>query len=425
MKNLYERGSTVAMRLGWGTFVGMSLGLFVVSVPARYAELAKIGYRASAQLGQGDDLSRRLLSQGPYALTVLSLEVAFVLALTLVSAAMIWRNWDDWRPLFFSAVFVAYSVWVTPTLDALTLPPVMQTIADLTQAAGLLMAISFFLLFPDGRFVPGWTRLNALGWAAYCLAWGLFPNMPLSLIDPFDASFGAFLILMMLGWIVGLMAQARRYRRAGSRQRTQTKWVLFVVTGACAGYASVYLPGMFLPASGQARLLYDLFNVPVFWLLALPIPITLIVAMLRYRLFDVNVLINRTLVYGTLTATLVLVYVGSVVLLQALFRAVIGSESRFAVVASTLAIASLFNPLRRRIQDFVCRRFYRRKYDAAKTLTAFLVRLRDETDLDRLGDEMILVVREAMQPSHVSLWLRPAQDRTMQLRLGESEARDV
>jgi hypothetical protein len=163
----------------------------------------------------------------------------------------------------------------------------------------------------------------------------------------------------------------------------------------------------------------------VFWLLALPIPITLIVAMLRYRLFNVNVLINRTLVYGTLTATLVLVYVGSVVLLQALFRAVIGSESRFAVVASTLAIASLFNPLRRRIQDFVDRRFYRRKYDAAKMLTAFSVRLRDETDLDRLGDEMILVVREAMQPSHVSLWLRPAQDRTMQLRLGESEARDV
>jgi hypothetical protein len=301
----------------------------------------------------------------------------------------------------------------------------MQTIADLMQAAGLLMAILFFLLFPDGRFVPGWTRLNALGWAVYCLAWGMLPNMPLSLIDPFDASLGAFLILMLPGWTVGLVAQAVRYRRAGPRQRTQTKWVLLVVAGACLGYASVYLPGAFLPASGQIRLLYDLFNVPVFWLLALPIPIALIIAMLRYRLFDVNVLINRTLVYGTLTATLVLVYVGSVVLLQALFRAVIGSESRFAVVASTLAIASLFNPLRRRIQDFVDRRFYRRKYDAAKTLAAFSVRLRDETDLNRLGDEMISVVRETMQPSHVSLWLRPTQDRTLQLRLGESEAKDV
>jgi len=178
-----------------------------------------------------------------------------VLALTLASVEMVWRNWSDWRPLFFSAVFVTYSVWVTPTLDALGLPPVLQTLADLMQAAGLLIAIHFFLLFPDGRFVPRWTRLNALGWAVYCVAWGLFPSMPLSLIDPFEASFGAFLILMLLGWSVGLVAQAVRYRQVDSRQRTQTKWVLLVIAGACAGYASVYLPGVFLPASGRVRLL--------------------------------------------------------------------------------------------------------------------------------------------------------------------------
>src|SRR5918998_922903 len=223
-----EQRSTVAMRFVWGVLVGLSLTLFV-----------------------------------------LSLEIIFVLALTLVSVAMVWRNWSDWRPLFFSATFVTYSVWVTPTLDALVLATVLQTIADLTQAAGLLMAIHFFLLFPNGRFVPGWTRLNALGWAIYCLAWGLFPGMPLSLIDPFEASFGAFLILMLLGWSVGLVAQAVRYHRADPRQRTQTRWVLVIIAGACAGYASVYLPGVLLPASGLARLLYDLFGVPVFWLLAL------------------------------------------------------------------------------------------------------------------------------------------------------------
>jgi hypothetical protein len=287
---------------------------------------------------------------------VLSLEVVFVLALTLASVAMVWRNWSDWRPLFFSAVFVTYSVWVTPTLDALVLPSVLQTLADLMQAAGLLMAIHFFLLFPDGRFVPSWTRLNALGWAVYCVAWGLFPGMPLSLIDPFEASFGAFLILMLLGWSVGLVAQAVRYGQVDSRQRTQTKWVLLVIAGACAGYASVYLPGVFLPASGRVRLLYDLFGVSLFWLLALPIPVALIIAMLRYSLFDVNVLINRTLVYGTLTVALILVYIGSVVLLQALFRTVIGSESQLAIVASTLAIAALFVPLRRRVQGFVDRK---------------------------------------------------------------------
>jgi hypothetical protein len=401
-----QRPGIAAVRLGWGVLIGLSLGLFMLSVPARYAELVEVARQASAQLGPGDDLLRRFLSQGAYALTVLSLEVAFVLALTLASVGIVWRNWDDWRPLFFSAVFVTYSVWVTPTLDALALPSVLQTVADLTQAAGLLMAVSFFLLFPDGRFVPSWTRFSTLGWAVYCLAWGLFPGMPLSLVDPFEASFGAFLILMLLGWTVGLVAQAVRYHRADPRQRIQTKWVLLVIAGACAGYASVYLPGMFLPASGQARLLYNLFNVPVFWVLALPIPVALIIAMLRYRLFDVNLLINRTLVYGTLTATLVLVYIGSVVLLQTLFRGMIGSESQLAIVASTLAIASLFNPLRRRIQDFVDRRFYRRKYDAAKTLAEFSSKLRDEMDLEALSEDLVEVVRETMQPVHVSLWLR-------------------
>jgi hypothetical protein len=327
------------MRFGWGVLVGLSLTLFVLSIPARYEELAEVGRRASAQLGPRDDLLLHFLSRGAYAPTVLSLEVVFVLALTLASVAMVWRNWSDWRPLFFSAVFVTYSVWVTPTLDALVLPSLLQTLADLMQAAGLLMAIHFFLLFPDGRFVPRWTRLNALGWAVYCVVWGLFPGMPLSLIDPFEASFGAFLILMLLGWSVGLVAQAVRYRQVDLRQRTQTKWVLLVIAGACAGYASVYLPGVFLPASGQVRILYDLFGVSLFWVLALPIPVALIIAMLRYRLFDVNVLINRTLVYGTLTVALILVYIGSVVLLQALFRTVIGSESQLAIVASTLAIA--------------------------------------------------------------------------------------
>jgi hypothetical protein len=394
------------MRSVWGILVGLSLTLFVLSIPSRYGELADVGRRATLHFGFEDDFLLRFLSQGAYAFTVLSLEIIFVLALTVVSVVMVWRNWDDWRPLFFSATFVTYAVWVTPTLDALALPPVLQTLADLLQAVGLLMAISFFLLFYDGRFVPRWTRLSALGWAVYCLAWGLCPGMPLSLIDPFGASFGAFLLLVLLGWTVGLAAQAVRYRRADSRQRVSTKWVLLVIAGACAGYACVYLPGMFLPASGRARLYYELFGVSVFWLLALPIPMALIVAMFRYRLFDVNVLINRTLVYGSLTAALLFVYVGSVVLLQALFRTLIGNESQLAIVASTLAIAALFSPLRGRIQSFVDRRFYRKKYDAARTLESFSARLRNETNLDALSADLITVVTETMQPEQASLWLR-------------------
>lgn len=404
------RRAPTPVRLTLRALVVVPLVLFVLAVPARYEELIGISGLASARLGPAEGLLRGFL-ENYYAPGVLSLEIFFVFALALSSLAMVWRNQDDWRPMFFSAVFVAYSVWVTQTLDALALPFLLQKVADLTQAAGLLLAIHFFLLFPDGRFVPGWTRLNALCWSVYCLAWGLFPGMPLSLLDPFEASLGAFLILMLLGWTVGLLAQAVRYRRADPRQRAQTKWVLIVIAGACAGYASVYLPGVFLPPAGRSRLLYDLFSVPIFWLLALPIPFALAHAMQRYHLFDVRFIVRRTLVYGPLTVSLALVYVGSVVLLQAFFRALTGQGSTLAVVASTLAMAALFRPLRRRIQDAIDHRFYRRKYDAARVLADFSTRLRDEVDLDALNGDLVRVVEETMRPEHVSLWLRPPEHR--------------
>jgi len=137
------------------------------------------------------------------------------------------------------------------------------------------------------------------------------------------------------------------------------------------------------------------------------IPIATGIAILRYRLYDIDRIINRTLVYGSLTATLVTLYFGAIVVLQRVFVTLTGQQSTLAVVASTLLIAALFTPLRRRIQGFIDRRFYRRKYDARKTLEAFSARQRNETDLDSLSDDLVGVVRETMQPSHVSLWLRP------------------
>jgi hypothetical protein len=150
----------------------------------------------------------------------------------------------------------------------------------------------------------------------------------------------------------------------------------------------------------------------VYGLIAL-IPLSIGVAILRSGLYEIDIIINRTLVYGSLTATLALVYVASVVSLQAALRVLTGQESTLAVVASTLAIAALFSPLRRLVQGFVDRRFYRRKYNARKTLEAFNSKLRDGTDLEALNSELVGVVRETMQPAHVSLWLRtdtPAED---------------
>jgi hypothetical protein len=214
-------------------------------------------------------------------------------------------------------------------------------------------------------------------------------------------------------WIAGLMALVVacavslfvRYRRANDAEREQIKWLLY----SCAVFLIVYIGGFVSGLGGTSSLggyIWRLF----FGLSVITLPAAIGIAILRYRLYDIDVLINRTLVYGLLTAMLVLVYLGGVVALQYAFRALIGQESQIAIVASTLAIAALFNPLRKRVQAFVDQRFYRGKYDARKALEAFSAKLRDETGLDALSDDLIGVVRGTIQPSHVSLWLRPPAD---------------
>jgi hypothetical protein len=200
------------------------------------------------------------------------------------------------------------------------------------------------------------------------------------------------------------LAQAYRYKRVSTLgQRQQTKWVVFGTVAALGGYGAFTALDLLL----QSALLASLLANTAFFVLMLLIPISIAVAVLRYRLYDIDILINRALVYGSLTATLVVVYVGSIVVLQGLVSALTGQESQLAIVASTLAVAALFNPLRHGVQGFIDRRFYRRKYNATKTLEAFSAKLRDETDLDAVSDDLVQVVRETMQPAHVSLWLRP------------------
>jgi hypothetical protein len=188
-----------------------------------------------------------------------------------------------------------------------------------------------------------------------------------------------------------------RMRRAGRVERQQIKWLAYggavVVGGVCVG-------GLAIPWSVPL-------SIVIMSVSLLGLPVFTGIAIVRHRLYDIDLLINRTLVYGALSAMLVAVYVGSVVFLQYVFRTLAGGESQLAIVASTLAIAAAFNPLRRRLQAFVNRRFYRRKYNAAKTLDAFNARLREETDLSALSDDLVGVTRETMQPEHVSLWLRP------------------
>ncbi|MGF1473113.1 MAG: hypothetical protein ACFB50_15420 [Rubrobacteraceae bacterium] len=209
-------------------------------------------------------------------------------------------------------------------------------------------------------------------------------------------------ILYIIGTLGAVASVVVRYRRSRGIERQQLKWFLYAAAPILIIPVFDYLPD-YVPGIIGGLLLGVV-------LVGLPTAIGL--AVLRYRLYDIDRVINRTLVYGVLTIMLVAVYVGSIVLLQYLFRALTGSESQLAVVASTLAIAALFTPLRRRIQAFIDRRFYRRKYDAAQVLNAFGNKLRNETDLDRLNEELLTVVRETMQPEHVSLWMRkPEKDK--------------
>jgi hypothetical protein len=305
--------------------------------------------------------------------------------------------------------------------------------------ANATLVVFLMLLFPGGRLPSGRWRIvvwmTILGAAITALGYAFMPgnlfthryvNNPFEVVGVIGpnlttfAFFGASrvmgLTLLLTSLLAALFSVILRLRHARGDERQQLKWFMFAAVPATVLGSLGEIDGivdnfttdfMFQPV----YILYDLgLAVPNIYakvLALLVIPVCTYIAILRYNLYDIDVVINRTLVYGSLTATLVALYFGAIVLLQRLFVALTGQRSTLAVVASTLLIAALFTPLRRRIQSFIDRRFYRRKYDARKTLEAFSVKLRNETDLEALNDDLVGVVRETMQPTHVSLWLRP------------------
>jgi hypothetical protein len=270
------------------------------------------------------------------------------------------------------------------------------------------------LMFPDGRLPSA--RWRPLAWLIGAVvligtvAVALSPG-PIRGLDPIDNPLGmerlpnVAVLTEALLYALGVVAVGSvlvRLRRSRGVERQQIKW--FAYAGVVLA-ASTVITYVLSEASSLQWLGWVAFVPGMVGNAGMPVAVG--VAILRYRLYEIDLIINRTLVYGPLTATLVALYFGAVVLLQRLFVALTGQQSTLAVVASTLLIAALFTPLRGRIQSFIDRRFYRRKYDARKTLEAFSAKLRDETDLDALSDDLTSVVRETMQPAHVSLWLRP------------------
>ena len=270
-------------------------------------------------------------------------------------------------------------------------------------AVGALCTAVVF--FPSGS-PPSrwwWGQLGVL-WGSGCLEYFMafergagFIGLP----ERLDVLAAPADIVFQFSLAAGFLSLLVRWRRSGPVERQQLKWVVYTVA-LLATTALVVEVGI----SNLYPALYFAGTVAL-CIAILAVPLAIGVAMLRYRLYDIDAVINRTLVYGALTASLVFLYVGCVVGLQYVFGVFAGEGSQLAVVASTLVIAALFNPLRRRIQSFIDRRFYRRKYDARKTLETFSARLREETDLEALDAELLAVVRQTVQPAHLSLWLAP------------------
>jgi hypothetical protein len=420
-----KRGARATSWLAW-SLAGLSVAMFVIS-SALYILVRSTPVPSNLSAGR----------------TVIdALTSVPVLAFPLIGALIASRHprnpigWiclaDGFLWMFLSMIDY-YGVYGLAKPGSIPFPVVIYALGQWLWVPTIgLLAIYLVLLFPDGR-LPS-SRWRPLAWFSgvvivlLSVTQGLIPG-PLPDFGGVRNPFGlegqpwvedvtnALLVPFLLCILASAVSLIMRYRRSGGEVRQQIKWIAFsasflglVFVSAMVGSLILYFfaAGTWESTADNPPLWLDLLFIAMLMSFG-GVPIAVGFAVLRYRLYNIDLLINRTLVYGALTATLALIYFGGVATTQAIFRALTGQEQQpqIAIVISTLVIAALFNPLRRRIQGFIDRRFYRKKYDAAKTLEAFSAKLRDETDLSTFSDDLVGVVRETIQPAHVSFWLRP------------------
>jgi hypothetical protein len=412
-----DGGARAAFLLAW-SLAGLSAAMFVASVPLLVlARSAHIPSSWEANLTVGDLLGGVIFLIFPLVgALIASRRPRNAIGWILLAEGLLWMflGMTDYYGLYGVARpgSVPFPVGVAAVNNFMWVP-----------AVGLL-GTYVFLLFPDGR-LPS-RRWRPLAWLSgtvivlVSILVGLTPGglqnlggirNPYALEGYPWLETVAYIVLPLLPlcMLASVISLVMRYRRSRGEERQQIKWIAFAASFVGLLYLIAMVCAFIFPSGAWFQagspLWLDLLGYAALSSFTL-VPIAIGFAVLRYRLYEIDIIINRTLVYGSLTISLALVYVGLVVSLQYVFRALAGGDSQLVIVASTLAIAALFNPLRRRNQSFIDRRFYRRKYDARKTLEEFSARLREETDLDSLSEDLVGVVRETVRPARVSLWLR-------------------
>jgi len=346
---------------------------------------------------------------GSYGLVRTILLVADTSMWFAVGLVLFWRKSTDRAILLISLQLVLTGGFFFPPLPLTLLHYGAWWVP--IDFLGLLAGVTliFVYTFPDGRFVPGFTRWLALGWIAV----SLLPDPTPGAFYPWHWWLSPFYTLVRIAFYGSLaFALLYRYRRmATPLQRQQIKWGVYGLVLTILVNQVFWQPVIWIPALQQRDSLYILLAGPDSFLMIGMLAISFGVAVLRYRLYEIDVLVNRALVYGSLTAILAAIYAGCVIGLQAVVNGLTQSpgqaSSPILIVVTTLLIAALFQPLRRRLQVTIDQRFYRHKYDAAKVLASFSTTLRQEVDLGTLQEELVAVVQETMQPTDVSIWLRP------------------
>jgi len=409
-------GRLVFARICWLVLAAPAVPIFVTGLPLYFANLQVACNSYSCNYGQLRLQSAQLLqnlgiSLSAYALFALMLTIAITMVWFIVAGVIFWRKSDDWIALLVSLALVLFGGSGGINSGLMWSNPAWMVLVAFFLFLGLTALILVFLLFPDGRFAPRWMGLLAVVWIVFSADLDILPyfisNSPLFTWNwPFPLF--SIVTIGLLGSLT--FSQLYRYRRMSDPlQRQRIKWVIFAFIVVLLGFIGEnlifeLLPQLF-PALTPPDPLHQGISILAWNLAPVLIPLSFGIAILRSRLWDIDILINRTLVYTALTGTLAVVYIACILILQTLLNG-FTSGNTVALVSSTLAIAALFHPFRRRIQNTIDRRFYRRKYDAARTIAAFSMTLRGEVGLHTLSEQLVAVVQETMQPAHISLWLQ-------------------